>query len=205
MSAPVIRMWITPAPRSTGALSVSRASGCPGGVISTISGASSASAAPSSGAPGKSEAVCMSAPIPSTSTSIGSTAATRARRAPRIGSYMSTNCAAAAAPFSSVPRISRAFDRELSSETIRSSVGSTRTSRPGQVRLRQRLQERPRRRAPRHRQRRMALAGVGGAELVGHQLRQVAHQRVAVGISLPRHLDHAAISRQRWPSPPVSL
>ena len=70
----------------------------------------------------------MSAPIPSTSTSIGSAAATRAGRAPRSGSYMSTNCAAAAGPLSSVSRISRAFERGLSSETIRSSVGITRMS-----------------------------------------------------------------------------
>ena len=50
-----------------------------------------------------------------------------------------------------------------------------------------------------------SLRRMRGAELVGDELGEVAHQRVAVGIGLARHLDHAAISRQRWPSAPVSL
>ena len=76
---------------------------------------------------------------------------------------------------------------------------------PGEIGVRQRAQERPWRGAARHRQRGMALAGVGGAQLIGDQLRQVPHQRVPVRVVLARHLDHAAISRQRCPSEPVSL
>ena len=88
LSAPVIRMWITEAraqhrrgqrqPRLGLARRVD---------LDERRRVVGASAAASSGAPGKSEAVCMSAPIPSTSTSIGSAAADPARSSRRaIGS-----------------------------------------------------------------------------------------------------------------------
>ncbi len=49
------------------------------------------------------------------------------------------------------------------------------------------------------------LVAMRRPELVGDELGEVAHQRVAVGIGLARDLDHTAISRHRCPSPPVSL
>ena len=76
---------------------------------------------------------------------------------------------------------------------------------PGEVRFGEHAQERARGRAPGYCKRRAVLAGMSCAKLVGDQFGQLAHQRVPVRIRLPRHLDHAAISRQRCPSVPVSL
>jgi len=44
-----------------------------------------------------------------------------------------------------------------------------------------------------------------GAQLVGDEFGQAAHQRVPVGIVLAGDVDHAAISRQRCPPAEVSL
>ena len=159
--------------------------------------------------PGKSEAVCMSAPIPRTSTSIGSTACDPRRASePISGSCRGTK---------SRPPAAAVAHQGLADQAGCSTAGSTPDTMPlvGGHDARRRSQSGPPRRArcrngpgvvpPGTASVARPLRGMRGAELVGDQLGKVAHQRVAVRIGLPRDLDHAAISRQRWPSAPVSL
>ena len=70
-SGPVIRMWVWNAPFSTGAVSVMRGSPAASARIGNSSGALGDRASSSRSAPGKRLAVCMSAPMPKSSTEIG--------------------------------------------------------------------------------------------------------------------------------------
>ena len=132
-SAPVSSRWMFLAPRSTGAVSVRRGSGAPGARIAIRLGASSASAAASWSAPGNRLAVCISAPMPSTRTSIGRAASMRSRSASITSSgalpsaVMGTNCAFSALLCNNKRRISAVLERSELSGTNRSSLSITLT------------------------------------------------------------------------------
>ena len=181
--------------------------GLAGGWISTSAGASSAPAPRRARARrGRARRCACRRPCRAPARRSAAPPATRLVIAPRIGSCSGTSCASAA----------RFREQRLADQP---QVRARRCARRPAARRSAARARPPRRGRPRDSASRngpgvvppgtasvaRSFERVGAAQLVGDELGEVAHQRAAVGIGLARDLDHAAISRQRWPSPPVSL